>query len=163
MVTGVVSVATTTTDWNDTTNYFRLYSVVTGTTSITSYLDFRSILSYTPVTQPYDVVAFYENSPVDGQVLSAIKMTRPVTFSEDFAGSQGFAETQATANTVFSVEKNGTEVGTITFLATTTTPVFATTSSGDLTYTTADILKIVSPTPADAGLSGISLTLKGSR
>jgi len=154
---------TTTTDWNDTTNYFRLYSVVTGTTSITSYLDFRSILSYTPVTQPYDVVAFYENSPVDGQILSAIKMTRPVTFSEDFAGSQGFAETQATANTVFSVEKNGTEVGTITFLATTTTPVFATTSSGDLNYTIGDIFKIVSPTPADVGLTGISLTLKGSR
>lgn len=39
--TGAVTSATTTTDWNDATNYFRLYLIVTGASSITSYADFR--------------------------------------------------------------------------------------------------------------------------
>jgi hypothetical protein len=38
---GVVSTSTTTTNWNDTITYVRLYSVVTGASSITSYTDFR--------------------------------------------------------------------------------------------------------------------------
>lgn len=38
---GVVSTATTTTNWNDTITYVRLYSVVTGASSITSYVDYR--------------------------------------------------------------------------------------------------------------------------
>lgn len=38
---GVVSFATTTTNWNDSTNYWRLYSVVTGASTVTSYVDER--------------------------------------------------------------------------------------------------------------------------
>lgn len=39
--TGVVSTATTTTNWNDSINYWRLYSVVTSGTTWTSYNDER--------------------------------------------------------------------------------------------------------------------------
>lgn len=39
--TGALSTSTSTTNWSDTTNYLRLYSVVTGTSSVTSYTDFR--------------------------------------------------------------------------------------------------------------------------
>lgn len=41
--TGTVSASTATTNWNDTTNYWRLYSVVVGTATITSYLDYREL------------------------------------------------------------------------------------------------------------------------
>ena len=40
---GVVSVSTATTNWNDTANYWRLYSVVAGASTITSYTDEREI------------------------------------------------------------------------------------------------------------------------
>lgn len=40
---GVVYCNTTTTAWNDTANYWRLYSVVTGTSTIASYTDEREI------------------------------------------------------------------------------------------------------------------------
>ena len=40
---GVVYCNTTTTAWNDTANYWRLYSVVTGTSTSTSYTDEREI------------------------------------------------------------------------------------------------------------------------
>lgn len=39
--TGAVSSATTTTNWNDLTNYWRLYSVITGVTTISSFTDYR--------------------------------------------------------------------------------------------------------------------------
>lgn len=39
--TGAVSVATSTTNWNNTTDYFRLYQVVTGSASVSSYTDHR--------------------------------------------------------------------------------------------------------------------------
>lgn len=40
---GAVSVSTATTNWNDTQNFERLYLVVTGTSSITSYEDHRAL------------------------------------------------------------------------------------------------------------------------
>lgn len=45
---GAVTTATTTTNWNDSTNYVRLYSVVTGSGSITSYVDFRQAFGFPP-------------------------------------------------------------------------------------------------------------------
>lgn len=40
---GVVSFSSATTNWNDTANYWRLYIVVVGASSITSYTDEREI------------------------------------------------------------------------------------------------------------------------
>lgn len=39
--TGVVSVSAVLTNWNDTTNYLRLYLIVTGASTVTSYQDHR--------------------------------------------------------------------------------------------------------------------------
>jgi hypothetical protein len=38
---GVISTATSTTNWNNLAEYWRLYSVVTGASTITSYTDYR--------------------------------------------------------------------------------------------------------------------------
>lgn len=43
--TGTVSVSTSTTNWDDTQNYERLYLIVTGASSITSYQDHRQLFS----------------------------------------------------------------------------------------------------------------------
>ncbi len=40
--TGALSVATTTTNWNDIINYEKVYQVVTGTASVTSYTSYRA-------------------------------------------------------------------------------------------------------------------------
>lgn len=40
---GAVSASTSTTNWNDSANYWRLYSVVVGASTITSYTDEREI------------------------------------------------------------------------------------------------------------------------
>lgn len=41
--TGVVYSATSTTAWDDNSNYLRLYSVVTGGATVTSYTDYREV------------------------------------------------------------------------------------------------------------------------
>ena len=45
--TGAVSVATATTNWDNTTDYWRLYSVVCGASTVTSWSDVRAIGQYT--------------------------------------------------------------------------------------------------------------------
>lgn len=40
--TGVISTSTSTTNWNDATNYGRVYLVVTGPGTVTSYQDHRA-------------------------------------------------------------------------------------------------------------------------
>lgn len=69
---GVVSVATTTTNWNDSTNYWRLYSVVTDGATWTSYNDERS-----------------SSQGLFG--LGAVSMVNPMTTAEDIikGGSSG--------------------------------------------------------------------------
>jgi len=42
--TGAVSSATTTTNWNNQTDYCRLYQIVTGSASVSSYTDYRDFL-----------------------------------------------------------------------------------------------------------------------
>lgn len=41
--TGTVTAATATTNWNDTANYWRLWSIVVGSATVTSYTDEREI------------------------------------------------------------------------------------------------------------------------
>lgn len=43
--TGAVSVSTSTTNWNDSTNYERLYQIVAGASTVTSYQDHRQLFS----------------------------------------------------------------------------------------------------------------------
>jgi hypothetical protein len=64
---------------------------------------------------------------------------------------------------VFSIKKNGTEVGTATYAATGSVATFATTSSGDLVFDTNDVLSIVAPSPQDSTLEGVGFVLFGSR
>lgn len=45
--TGAVSMSTTTTNWDNATDYWRLYSVVAGAETVTSWSDLRAIGQYT--------------------------------------------------------------------------------------------------------------------
>jgi hypothetical protein len=55
--TGVVSTSTATTNWNNTANYLRLYTVVTGAASITSNTDFRQAYGEVPESEKGYTVA----------------------------------------------------------------------------------------------------------
>jgi hypothetical protein len=94
-------------------------------------------------------------------------MNFPANFSGTIAGasciSGGSAKTAATGSPVFTIYKNGSAVGTITWAASATTPTLATTGGAAWTAAVGDILTITGPATADATLSNWSVTLVGTR
>jgi hypothetical protein len=85
--TGAVTAATTTTNWNDTSNYLKLFSVVTGASSITSYVDER---------QAYGGTGSGGGSFTGGTLSSALNEAPQVTIAS--AGTVAIGA--AAANTV---------------------------------------------------------------
>lgn len=78
----------------------------------------------------------------------------------DFAGSQGHAEVPPSGgDVIFSVQKNGTEVGTMTFTNGVNAATFA--SAAGAEFVEGDLLTIVSPSAVN-GVSALAVTLKGS-
>ncbi len=91
----------------------------------------------------------------------AAGLARPVDFPAAFAGSTGYARIAATGDTVLDVQKNGSNIGTVTFAAAGATPIFALPSA--TSFAAGDRLGIVNEDPADATLAGVSLTFAGTR
>jgi len=96
-----------------------------------------------------------------GALLAEIVLARPVDFTAGFTGSTGYARIAATGETALDVQKNGSNVGTVTFAAASSTPVFALASP--TSFAAGDRLGIVNEDPADATLAGVSLTFAGTR
>jgi len=94
------------------------------------------------------------------KVIFRHRFCEEVDFASDFSGSYMWAETAATAETTFSITKDGIEIGTVVFAASGANAVFNMDYS--TTFETGDLLRIVSPVQ-DTTLAGISWTLKGTR
>jgi hypothetical protein len=114
-----------------------------------------------PVTEPFDVGLHLPDLSTAGALLAEIVLARPVDFPAAFAGSTGYARIAATAETILDVQKNGSNIGTVTFAAAGSTPVFALASP--TSFATGDRLAILNEDPADATLAGVSLTFAGTR
>jgi hypothetical protein len=115
-----------------------------------------------PAAQAYDITLWQEGKPDADQVMLKVKLPRAVAFASNFGGSTTApADTAATAETVFSITKNGTEVGTITYAIGGTTGTFA--STGAVSFALGDVLTIVAPSAQDATLEGIAICLKGTK
>ena len=159
---GAVSTATTTTNWNNRSAYWRLYSVVTGTVTVTSYTDAREIGAMT-VSTPFDAVMFFPGAPTASAIVAQVVAARPLFFPGNLSGSVGYGKTAATASTVFDVKKNGSSVGSITFAASGTVPTFSTTASAAIALASGDRLEVIAPATPDSTLANISFTLAGTR
>jgi hypothetical protein len=110
---------------------------------------------------PYDVVSALPGKPGDGAKVALVTFTRTVVFADNFGGSRGSVGDPPTAEAVYSVLKNGTAIGTVT-ISTLGVVTFATTG-GQVTYDAADRMLIVAPTPQDATLADVAITLAGMR
>lgn len=117
---------------------------------------------YAPLSQPFDVHAFYPGIPTASAKVVRIPVARSVTFPDDFAGSYGVASATATASTAFDVQKNGSSVGTITFALGASTSTFVT-AAGALSLAAGDVLTIVAPATPDATLADVGFALAGTR
>lgn len=108
-------------------------------------------------TNPAQIVVFASGAPTAGETLLVYNAGEALTLAA--ADSTATAEVAATATAVFSITRNAVEIGTITFLAGATTGTVSLSSTG---LSVDDALRIIAPSPADATLSGISITLVGA-
>lgn len=124
--------------------------------------DVTGALGYTPVatdTIPYDIGGGFSGTGAASQSILYTPILRAITFSANLAGSAAIAKTAATASTVFTIYHNGTNIGTLTYAAASTTGTFSVASG----FTTAagDVLEIIGPATADTTLANVSVSLFG--
>lgn len=74
-----------------------------------------SALQETPTAQKAEFSIFFPGVPADSAVIWGFESTRDLVLPEDLAGSTFTLGTAATAETVLTINVDGTPVGTITF------------------------------------------------
>lgn len=137
-----------------------LYTVVTGTSTVTSYTD-RRVFLYAPQGQPFDVGGYAPGTVATLAYLLLLPILRPVTFPATLTGSVGKSLVAATAQTDFDVTKNGTSVGTMRFAAAATTASFI--AASPINFVAGDILAVRAPASPDATIAGVHFALTGTR
>lgn len=110
---------------------------------------------------PYDFAGGIPGKPTAAQVVAKFVVGRAMTFPANFAGSAWAAGTAPAAAATFTVNSNGTAIGTIVFAASATTATFTTTSGAAQSLAAGAVLTIVAPATADSALSDASGTLVG--
>lgn len=109
---------------------------------------------------PYDVGTSISGKPEDNELVVRYVFVRTVTLPSGLAGSHASAGVGSTGNASFGLSKNGAAVGSINFnTGTTGTFTFASAQ----TFAPGDVLTIRAPTPQDATLADVSITLAGTR
>jgi putative tail protein len=103
---------------------------------------------------------FVNGQPTASLVLQRYVFAAAVTFPAGFAGSQGTAETAATATATFEIQQNGTNIGTMVFAAGATTATF--TMAAATTFNAGDVLTLVAPAVPDATLANLAWTFIGA-
>jgi hypothetical protein len=109
---------------------------------------------------PAYVAGSFSGSPAAAQIIERYIFATPVTFPWGLAGSYGTAGTAATATVTFSIQHNGTAVGTMVFAAGAATAGF--TMAAATTFIAGDVLTIMAPASPDATLANLAWTLTGT-
>lgn len=120
-----------------------------------------AVVSEGSVSAPYDVGGTYNGSPEAGTVLLRYPMPRAVRFVVGISGSQGVANTAATAAVAFTLCKNGMAFATMSFAAAATTATF--TCANETDFAAGDVLTVVAPASTDDTLADLGFSLAGIR
>lgn len=111
----------------------------------------------------YDVFVEDPDRPISGEALVKAPFTTEVVFAAGLPDSKARADVAATADAVFSIQKNGVEFATCTFGEGSATGVFACPEAVVLDPESDDELSIVAPDPMDTTLRRPRITLSGFR
>jgi cell division protein FtsL len=109
---------------------------------------------------PYDIGGGFGGLSTPSQTILQYVAAHPLKFPNGNLSvlGYGYAGTAFTASTVYTIEVNGTVVGTIVFAAGAATPTF---SPSGFSMTSGQVLKVVGPSTADATGANVSITLSG--
>lgn len=110
-------------------------------------------------TWSYTVAAYRKGLPAASDLTMLHVLAQTVKFAAGLPGSQARARVAATADTVFSIQHDESEVGTCTFLADQSVGVYEAVS--DFTVTPGQFLSVVAPADQDATLEDVAFTIVG--
>lgn len=114
-----------------------------------------------PAFSRYDIVIDIPERPASGATMAKWVAPSLVMFRAGLIESRGNADENATANSVFSLKKNGVQFATATFASANKLAIFA--CATDTAFAAGDVLTVIAPNPRDATLSNIALTIVGFR
>jgi hypothetical protein len=98
--------------------------------------------------------------PTANEVVQRYVFAGTVKFPVGLAGSQGTAGVAATASTTYAIQKNGADIGAMTFAASSMSATFAMPAA--TTFMTGDVLTVVAPLIPDPTLADFAWTFVGS-
>jgi hypothetical protein len=111
--------------------------------------------------KPFDISLFAPGLPTAGATILRFVFTRAVTLPISLTGSKAGCGSASTGAKAFTLNKNGSSIGTVNIAGSATTATF--TFSAGVSFAAGDILSIVAPTPQDATLADFFVTLLGTR
>ncbi len=113
---------------------------------------------------PLDLSFFALGTPTAALKIGKHVATRRFTLADDLVGSEGHADTVGTvAVSDFDVLRNGVSIGTVSFAVSAATSTFVTAGSIPEVFEVGDRLTVTAPSPANAALADIAITLLGFR
>jgi hypothetical protein len=111
---------------------------------------------------PYDVVCSLAGKPDASEAVLEMTFTRAVSFAGNFAGSYGTVGTNPTSTATYTVNQNGSSIGTIV-VSTGGVVTFTTTSGAAQSFAAGDRMLVTAPGTQDATLADAAFTLAGTR
>jgi hypothetical protein len=124
--------------------------------SATSY----SLTGDGAVQGPAYVAGSWPGSPAASQIIERYIFATAVTFPAGLTGTYGASGIAATALAGFTIAKNGTAIGTMSFAAGATSASF--TMAAATAFGPGDVLTIAAPATQDATLANLAWTLSGT-
>lgn len=106
---------------------------------------------------PYDLALSTSGKPSVSEKVLRFKTPRAYKISNVQTGASAVAQAAATAASVFTIAKNGTQIGTITFSAGSATGTISIPSATN--FAVGDLLTITAPATQDTTLTDLDITL----
>ena len=100
--------------------------------------------------------SYFDGAPFSGSVIARQVASQEILFPQDLAGSKAFFETAPTAQADFTINKNGTPVGSFSFAISAQTATFV--AASPIQLVAGDRLSIVSDAATDG--EGLSVALQ---
>jgi hypothetical protein len=120
------------------------------------------VISTIAQPQPYDLTCSLPGKPGPSAIVMLFTFTRNVAFAANFGGSAGTVGTDPTGTATYTVNKNGSSIGTVV-VSTLGVVTFTTTGGATESFVSGDRMTIVAPSSQDATLSDAAFTISGTR
>lgn len=109
----------------------------------------------------YDMASYFPGKPPSSETVMRLVTAHPYKLVVGLVGSLVNAKVAATNAAAYTLQKNGANIGTVNIAAGANTATY--TFDTETQFDAGDIIELIAPAVQDATLSGVSVTLAGTR